>query len=94
MASCNPLLIEVASPPIPEAKVWGQSYDGTRGLFIDLSQAVPGYVAERGMLQRLAKAAGDPNLSGYGPILGDDALRQAYARHCGPRRRGRSYNRK
>jgi aspartate/methionine/tyrosine aminotransferase len=81
MASCNPLVIEVASPPIPEAKIWGQTYDGAYGPFIDLSQAVPGYVAERSMLQRLAKAAGDPNLSGYGPILGDDALRQAYARH-------------
>jgi aspartate/methionine/tyrosine aminotransferase len=81
MTSCNPLVIDVASPPIPEAKVWGQTYKGAYGPFIDLSQAVPGYVAERGLLQRLAQAAGDPNLSGYGPILGDDALRQAYARH-------------
>jgi aspartate/methionine/tyrosine aminotransferase len=77
----NPLVIGVGSPPIPEAKAWGQTYNGAFGPFIDLSQAVPGYMPEAGMLTRLAEAAGDPRLAGYGPILGDDALRQAYARH-------------
>jgi aspartate/methionine/tyrosine aminotransferase len=81
MAMFNPLVVGIGSPPIPEAKAWGLSYSGACGPFIDLSQAVPGYLPEAGMLRRLAEAAGDPKFCGYGPILGDAALRTAYARH-------------
>jgi aspartate/methionine/tyrosine aminotransferase len=83
MTMFNPLVVGIGSPPIPEVKAWGCSYSGACGPFIDLSQAVPGYPPEAGMLQRLAEAAGDPQLSGYGPILGDAALRAVYARHVG-----------
>jgi aspartate/methionine/tyrosine aminotransferase len=81
MTHLNPLVVGIGSPPIPEAKAWGQSYTGALGPLIDLSQAVPGYPPQAGLLRRLAGAAGDPNLCGYGPILGDEALRTAYARH-------------
>jgi aspartate/methionine/tyrosine aminotransferase len=81
MVTFNPLVVGVGSPPIPEAKAWGEAYAGAFGSFIDLSQAVPGYLPEARLLTRLAEAAGDPSLAGYGPILGDDALRDAYAQH-------------
>jgi aspartate/methionine/tyrosine aminotransferase len=81
MPILNPLVVGIGSPPIPEAKAWGGSYNGAFGPLIDLSQAVPGYPPQAGLLRRLAEAAGDSNLCGYGPSLGDEALRAAYARH-------------
>jgi aspartate/methionine/tyrosine aminotransferase len=35
------------------------------------------------MLERLARAAGDPGSATYGPIMGDTALRDAYAADLG-----------
>jgi aspartate/methionine/tyrosine aminotransferase len=35
------------------------------------------------MLERLARAAGDPGSATYGPIMGDTALREAYAADLG-----------
>lgn len=80
-ASPNPLVVDTGTPPIPEAKAWLAAYDGRLGPSIDLSQAVPGEPPPPGMLAALARAAGDPAASAYGPILGDAPLREAYAAH-------------
>lgn len=75
----NPRLVAVDSPPIPEAQGWRRDYDGRQGPMIDLSQAVPGEPPPAAMLARLAEAAGQPDCTKYGPILGDADLREAYA---------------
>ncbi len=79
----NPHVLSLASPPIPQAKAWGDAYDRAHGPFIDLSQAVPGYPPAPALLERLGAAAANPDYASYGPILGDDDLRTAYARHVG-----------
>jgi aspartate/methionine/tyrosine aminotransferase len=77
----NTLLSATAAPPIPEAKAWVAGYDGSRGALIDFSQAVPGYPPHPEMLERLGRAAASREAAQYGPILGDEALRDAYASH-------------
>ncbi|MDQ0471610.1 aminotransferase [Labrys wisconsinensis] len=85
MPAINPLLVDTATPPIPEAQGWARAYDGKAGPLIDLSQAVPGYPPHAEMLARLAQAAGRAGTASYGPIEGDTALRQAYAAHLAGR---------
>ena len=46
-----------------------------------LSQAVPGYPPHPEMLRLLGEAAASPKTTGYGPIEGEDVLREAYAEH-------------
>lgn len=75
----NELVLGQSTPPIPEVQGWGRSYDGSLGQLIDLSQAVPGYPPPPELLARLAKAAGNPELAGYGPIEGEQVLREALA---------------
>lgn len=77
----NPLPIGADTPPIPEAKGWTASYDGSAGPLIDLSQAVPGYAPHPEMLARLGRAAATSEAARYGDILGDAELRAAYAEH-------------
>ena len=79
MSRLNPDVAAVASPPIPEARAWAARYDGRLGPAIDLTQAVPGYRPHPDLVARLREAAGDPSSFGYGEIVGDLALRQAYA---------------
>jgi aspartate/methionine/tyrosine aminotransferase len=76
----NPLLATTDVPPIPAAKAWALSYDGRHGPVIDLSQAVPGTAPPRALLDRLAASAAEAGAATYGPILGDPALREAFAR--------------
>jgi aspartate/methionine/tyrosine aminotransferase len=78
-AVINPLVAEIGSPPIPEARGWTQRYGGAFGPLIDLSQAVPGHPPHPDLLRRMAEVAGAPEGSRYGPIRGDDVLRRAYA---------------
>lgn len=75
----NPDLIDTGTPPIPEAQGWARAYDGRNGPLIDLSQAVPGSPPPEAMLQKLAEAAAKPEFTRYGAIVGDLALREAYA---------------
>jgi aspartate/methionine/tyrosine aminotransferase len=75
----NHLLADTATPPIPEAKAWLAAYDGAQGPAIDLSQAAPGSPPPALLLDALAEAAADPATARYGPIAGDQALREAYA---------------
>jgi aspartate/methionine/tyrosine aminotransferase len=82
MRELNPLLLDTATPPIPEAHGWARSYRGATGPLIDLSQAVPGYPPHPEMLERIARAAGETANAGYGAILGDAVLREAYAAHA------------
>ncbi len=79
MPQTNPFLAAVSAPPIPTAQAWLAGYGGARGRPIDLSQAVPGYPPHPGILQRMATTAGSIEAAGYGPIQGDDALREALA---------------
>ena len=78
-AVINPFIAEVGSPPIPEARGWLERYAGAFGPPIDLSQAVPGHPPHPDLLRRMAEVAGSPDGSRYGPIRGDESLRQAYA---------------
>ncbi|WP_338664309.1 aminotransferase [Pararoseomonas sp. SCSIO 73927] len=79
MPPANPLLLDTGSPPIPEIQRWGALYNGGGGPLLNMCQAVPSYPPAPGMLERLAAAAGDPASATYGPIMGDAALREAYA---------------
>jgi len=74
----NLRLLDTGSPPIPKIQAWGASYEGRGGL-LNMCQAVPSHPPAPGMLEHLARAAGDPACATYGPILGDAALREAYA---------------
>jgi aspartate/methionine/tyrosine aminotransferase len=77
----NPFLAAVAAPPIGQAALWAAGYDGSHGPLINLSQAVPGEAPPAAMLAKLAECAGTGDAARYGPILGDTALRNAYAAH-------------
>ena len=77
----NPFLADVAAPPIGQAALWAAAYDGSHGPLINLSQAVPGHAPPPELAMRLAEAAGTASAARYGPVLGDDALRTAYAGH-------------
>jgi aspartate/methionine/tyrosine aminotransferase len=74
----NPRLLDTGSPPIPEIQAWGARFTGRGGL-LNMCQAVPSHAPAPGMLERLARAGGDPTCATYGPITGDVALREAYA---------------
>jgi aspartate/methionine/tyrosine aminotransferase len=77
----NPLLVDTATPPVPEAKAWAAAYDGSAGPPIDMAQAVPGYPPHAEMLERLGKAAASREAASYNDILGDAKLRETYAAH-------------
>ncbi len=77
----NPLVVSTSAPPIPAVQGWMRDYDGHAGPMIDLCQAVPGYPPPPALLDRLAREAAAPDNARYGAILGEPALRQAYAAH-------------
>ena len=79
--SPNPRLRAVTTPPIARAGRWIASYDGRHGPLIDCSQAVPNHAPPEAFATRLAAAAASPTAAHYGDILGDVALREAYAAH-------------
>jgi aspartate/methionine/tyrosine aminotransferase len=83
MSPLNPRLLDTGSPPIPEVQTWGARYAGQGGVLLNMCQAVPSHPPAPGMLERLARAAGDPGSATYGPIMGDTALREAYAADLG-----------
>jgi aspartate/methionine/tyrosine aminotransferase len=72
-------ILATDAPPIPAARARAERYDGRAGPAIDMTQAVPGYPPPRALLARLADAAGSRAASGYGPLLGEPALREALA---------------
>lgn len=80
-ATFNPLVEQLSPPPIPAVQAWARAYDGAHGATIDLSQAVPGYPPHPDLLRWLADAAADPAVARYGPIVGDEVLREAYSGH-------------
>ena len=77
----NPAIEALSPPPVPAVQGWASAYSGRHGPLLDLSQAVPGYPPHPDLLRWLSEAAGSTACAGYGPIEGDDALRQAYAEH-------------
>jgi len=79
MPPLNPRLLDTGSPPIPEIQAWGACYGGGSGALLNMCQAVPSYPPAPGMLGQLSRAAADPASATYGPIMGDAALREAYA---------------
>jgi aspartate/methionine/tyrosine aminotransferase len=81
MPPLNLRLLDTGSPPIPEVQAWGARYDGHAGTLLNMCQAVPSHPPATGMLKYLSRAAGDPAFAVYGPIMGDAALRDAYAAH-------------
>jgi aspartate/methionine/tyrosine aminotransferase len=80
-AHANQLVSRLSPPPIPSVLAWAREYRGTKGPLVDLSQAVPGYPPHPEMLRLLGEAAASPKTTGYGPIEGEDVLREAYAEH-------------
>ena len=79
MLSLNPDIVDTGTPPIPAARAWMGRYGGGFGAPIDLSQAAPGAPPPDELLRRLGAAAARPEVARYGPILGDEPLRAAYA---------------
>lgn len=79
MLPLNPDVVDTGTPPIPAARAWMTRYGGAFGPPIDLSQAAPGAPPPDELLRRLGAAAARPDVARYGPILGDEALRAAYA---------------
>src|ERR1700709_1760461 len=77
----NPLLLETAGPAILETRAWLESYAGSKGPPIDLSQAAPPYAPPQQLLDRLSAAATSAELARYGAVPGEMALRAAYADH-------------
>jgi aspartate/methionine/tyrosine aminotransferase len=77
--SISPRVRATGAPPIPAARAWAGRYTGQAGPVLDLTQAVPGYPPHPELLARLADAAGGPLAAGYGPIQGDEALREVLA---------------
>lgn len=77
----NPLVVATSAPPIPAVQGWMREYDGRRGPLIDLCQAVPGHPPPPALLDRLGTEAATPANARYGAILGEPALRDAYASH-------------
>jgi aspartate/methionine/tyrosine aminotransferase len=77
----NSLVEGLSPPPVPAVAAWGRAYDGSQGPLLDLSQAVPGYPPHPDMLRLLGEAASSRAFTGYGPIEGEAALRQAYSAH-------------
>ncbi len=75
----NPDLLDTGTPPIVEAKGWAQGYGGEHGPLINLSQAVPGDPPPASLLARHAEIAGSAAAAEYGSIMGDAALREAFA---------------
>lgn len=79
MPAFAPTMLGTREPPIPAARAWAARYDGRLGPPLDLTQAVPGYPPHAELLARLGDAAGRRETAGYGPIAGDEALREALA---------------
>ncbi|WP_062226745.1 aminotransferase [Aureimonas frigidaquae] len=79
--SIAPALAAVAAPPIPTAQAWLRDYDGACGPAVDMSQAVPGYAPPEAFTDAFRAATGHAEDARYGAILGNDALRSAYAGH-------------
>lgn len=77
--SLNPLLLDTGSPPIPEVHGWATRYDGAFGPMLDMCQAAPGYPPHPDLLARLGEEAAKRDNARYGAIVGDPALREAYA---------------
>jgi aspartate/methionine/tyrosine aminotransferase len=76
----NPLLGQVATPPIAEAYGWikGRHFSADKPL-IDVCQAVPGYPPPAAMTDHLASLIAEPATSRYTDIEGIPALREALA---------------
>ncbi|CAI9412633.1 Histidinol-phosphate aminotransferase [Pleomorphomonas sp. T1.2MG-36] len=79
MPRLNPLVADLAPPPIPSVQAWARAYDGSLGPTVDLSQAVPGYPPHPELIALLRAAAANPSTAAYGPIEGERALRDALA---------------
>lgn len=80
-APLNPAIDALTAPPIPAVQGWARDYDGARGPLLDLAQAVPGYPPPPEMLRWLGEEAARAGATGYGPIEGEEALRENYAAH-------------
>lgn len=79
MPRLNPLVADLAPPPIPSVQAWARAYNGSLGPTVDLSQAVPGYPPHPELIALLRAAAANPSTAAYGPIEGERALRDALA---------------
>lgn len=63
---------------IPKAQQWRQAYKGKAPL-LDFSQGVPGDPPHPKLLEALATTSSSPSSAGYGPILGEESLREGMA---------------
>ena len=80
MPNLSAAIQATSDPPIPTMRDWAAHHPPEA--LLDLTQAVPGYPAHPGMLDRLARAAGT---TGYGAIDGDVPLREAVASEASAR---------
>ncbi len=75
----NQNLLDTATPPIPEAYAWSESYGGAHGPLINMAQAAPSNPPHPDLIARIAQSASDPAGMRYGPIGGSTAFCQAFA---------------
>jgi aspartate/methionine/tyrosine aminotransferase len=75
----NPNLLDTATPPIPEAYAWSESYGEAYGPLINMAQAAPSHPPHPELIARIGQSASDPAGMRYGPIGGDLTFRQAFA---------------
>ncbi|KAG8997039.1 hypothetical protein FRB93_000532 [Tulasnella sp. JGI-2019a] len=73
-------MMTVAPSPIPLVWDWAKEYDGKYGPNIDLCQGAPRDPPAKVLLDAIADASSDPTNSKYGPILGNQDLREALAK--------------
>ena len=77
----TPALAGCIASPIVESRAWvrGMTFPASRPL-INVSQAAPVAVPPRGLLKAMSEAVlTEPAAHLYGPVLGNDALREALA---------------
>jgi aspartate/methionine/tyrosine aminotransferase len=78
----NRAVAAVQAPPIADANEWVSdlAFPADRPL-LDVAQAVPSYPPAEALARHVGRAARERASAVYAPILGLDALREAFARH-------------
>ncbi|KAJ9112526.1 hypothetical protein QFC22_006283 [Naganishia vaughanmartiniae] len=72
------------APPIPRAQAWARTYPATNEKpLLNLSQGVPGDPPHQVLVDELVQVVKEGKGVGYGPILGEEALRRGLRREMG-----------
>lgn len=73
-------VLSTISPPISDAKLWGMVYKPTTTRpLLDMSQGAPAAPPSKVLLEALSHSSASPESSGYCDVIGESALRSAFA---------------